>query len=63
MTAAEHTEPPAGTRAVCCACGRYTSAAVPVRYVERPSGPGLTLYACPDCAPKITPGQYRERDM
>ncbi|MEV0438964.1 hypothetical protein AB0I84_09430 [Streptomyces spectabilis] len=42
--------------AVCCRCKRLTAAPVPVRYIERASGPGWTLYACPDCAPHLTPG-------
>ncbi len=42
--------------AVCWKCGRLTLAPVAVRYVERASGPGVTLYACPDCAPRLTPG-------
>ena len=37
--------------AVCCRCERDTVAPVPVRYVERASGPGVTVYACPDRAP------------
>lgn len=41
---------------ICCHCERETTAPVPVRYIESPSGPGRTLYACPDCAPKLTPG-------
>lgn len=40
----------------CCRCGRETAAPVGVRYIERASGPGVTLYACPDCAPHLTPG-------
>jgi len=42
--------------AVCCRCKRLTFAPVAVRYVERVSGPGWTLYACPDCAPHLAPG-------
>ncbi|AJC60162.1 hypothetical protein [Streptomyces sp. 769] len=42
--------------AVCCRCGRPTLAPVAVRYVERASGPGVTVYACPDCAPRLTLG-------
>ncbi|MEV0444554.1 hypothetical protein AB0I84_14320 [Streptomyces spectabilis] len=42
--------------AVCCRCGRATLAPVEVRYIERASGPGVTLYACPDCAPRLMPG-------
>lgn len=42
--------------AVCCHCHQKTEAPVVVRYVERVSGPGWTLHACPDCAPKLLPG-------
>lgn len=37
-------------------CERETVAPVAVRYIERESGPGVTLYACPDCAPHLAPG-------
>ncbi|WP_167350592.1 hypothetical protein [Streptomyces yangpuensis] len=33
-----------------------TVAPVAVRHIERASGPGVTVYACPDCAPLLTPG-------
>lgn len=42
--------------AVCVLCERETFAPVAVRYIERASGPGETLYACPDCAPHLAPG-------
>ncbi|MBT2489993.1 hypothetical protein J7E96_16005 [Streptomyces sp. ISL-96] len=42
--------------AVYCRCERLTLAPVAVRYIEPASGPGVTLYACPDCAPRLTPG-------
>jgi hypothetical protein len=41
------------TAAICCRCNRDTAAPIAVRYIERPSGPGVPVYACPDCAPKI----------
>jgi hypothetical protein len=41
---------------VCCQCQRATEAAVPVRDVERQSGAGWSLYACPDCVHLIPPG-------
>ncbi|WP_431044433.1 hypothetical protein ACQUSR_22660 [Streptomyces sp. P1-3] len=44
------------TGVACCRCERMTVAPVAVRYVERASGSGVTLYACPDCAPHLTPG-------
>ncbi|MFM9445035.1 hypothetical protein [Streptomyces acidiscabies] len=42
-------ELPAPFGAVCCHCERWSAAAIPCRYIERASGPGVTLYACPDC--------------
>ncbi|WP_416970380.1 hypothetical protein [Streptomyces sp. 4F14] len=42
-------ELPAPFRAECCQCGRWSAAAIACRYIERASGPGVTLYACPDC--------------
>ena len=48
--------PPAGASAfICCECGRDTAAPVQVRYIERPSAPGVAVYACPDCAPWLSP--------
>lgn len=41
---------------VCCQCQRASEAAVPVRDIERQSGPGWTLYACPDCIYLIQTG-------
>jgi hypothetical protein len=45
---------------VCCGCTTLTSAPIAVRWIPRASGPGVTLYACPSCAPKLgaaaTPG-------
>lgn len=40
----------------CCRCRHWTFAPVPVRYIERASGPGVTLYACPRHAVAFTPG-------
>ncbi|MGW1280111.1 hypothetical protein ACWD4V_24585 [Streptomyces tsukubensis] len=48
--------PPPARNAICCDCGRPTYAPVPVRHIERGSGPGYTVYACPRCAPDVTPG-------
>ncbi|WP_338684809.1 hypothetical protein QD712_30200 [Streptomyces acidiscabies] len=42
-------EPPASFGAHCCRCERWTLAPVICREIERMSGPGVTLYACPDC--------------
>jgi hypothetical protein len=44
------------TAALCCRCERETAAPVAVRYIEQASDPGVTLYACPDCAPHLVPG-------
>ncbi len=44
------------TATSCCRCERMTVAPVAVRHIERASGPGVTVYACPDCAPLLTPG-------
>lgn len=48
---------------VCCRCRRATEAAVPVRDIPRPSGPGFTLYACPDCAHLIPPGPVTNDEL
>ncbi|MFK0289964.1 hypothetical protein ACIQU6_05660 [Streptomyces sp. NPDC090442] len=49
----------------CCACGRETSAAVPVSAIDRVSGPPVLVYACPDDAPHLiprpTPGELIRR--
>ncbi|MFF0446200.1 hypothetical protein ACFYT4_07265 [Streptomyces sp. NPDC004609] len=47
--------PPART-AICCRCGRATTAPVEIRYIERSNAPGLTLYACPEDAIALQPG-------
>ncbi|MFE4594144.1 hypothetical protein [Streptomyces laurentii] len=52
-TPAEATPTPSG--ATCCRCKRWTYAPVEVGYIERPSGPGVTLYACPSHAVSMTP--------
>ncbi|MFF4220668.1 hypothetical protein [Streptomyces nondiastaticus] len=44
--------------AECCECGIRTNAPVVVRHIEQSSGPGVTLYACPPCAPTLTPGPH-----
>lgn len=52
---------PEPSGAVCCRCHQWTYAPVAVRYIERPSGPGVTLYACPSHATEFphgpTPGE------
>ncbi|MEV4868460.1 hypothetical protein [Streptomyces syringium] len=49
---------PAALVVACCECGNVTSAPVEVRYIERQSGPGFPLYACPGCAPSLVPGPH-----
>lgn len=50
--------------AVCCRCHQWTHAPVPVRYIPRPSGAGVTLYACPSHAVEFphgpTPGELEQ---
>jgi hypothetical protein len=41
---------------MCVRCQRITEVPVLVREVHAGSGPGFNVYACPDCAPHITPG-------
>lgn len=41
--------------ATCCGCHRETHAPIPVRSIERQSGPPVTISACPDCAPRYNP--------
>ncbi|MEV7278132.1 hypothetical protein [Streptomyces sp. NPDC093111] len=50
------THAPELTGAMCSRCHHWTAAPVPVRYVERVSGPGVTLYACPSHAVAMIPG-------
>ncbi|MBB5934604.1 hypothetical protein [Streptomyces zagrosensis] len=47
--------PQNGRSATCLRCKRLTYAPIEVRYTERASGPGVALYACPDCAPRYVP--------
>lgn len=47
---------PFGFGAHCCRCGRWSPGAVAVRYIERASGPGVTLYACPEHAAELGAG-------
>ncbi|MEU5439082.1 hypothetical protein AB0G73_37930 [Streptomyces sp. NPDC020719] len=37
-------------------CGHPTGAPVAIRQIHRTSGAGFTLYACPGCAPRYSPG-------
>ncbi|MFJ2132954.1 hypothetical protein ACIOMQ_19110 [Streptomyces sp. NPDC087845] len=45
-----------GHVAFCIECQTVTRAPIPVRYIESSSGPGTTLYACPDHAVKLGAG-------
>lgn len=47
---------PAVTTARCMKCHRLTAAPIPVRWIQTTSGPGATLWACPDHAPEVAPG-------
>lgn len=47
---------PAVQVALCVRCHRNTTAPIAVRWIESTSGPGTTLWACPDHAPELTPG-------
>ncbi|WP_405817283.1 hypothetical protein OG241_22420 [Streptomyces sp. NBC_01390] len=47
---------PTPSGALCCHCGRWSVAAVACRHIERVSGPGVTLYACPECLPVVGVG-------
>ncbi|MFE0425934.1 hypothetical protein [Streptomyces sp. NPDC058953] len=53
------TPPPEPLTAVCCVCARTTTAPVEVAYIERASGPGRVVYACPEDAAIPTPGPGR----
>ncbi|MBT2489822.1 hypothetical protein J7E96_15125 [Streptomyces sp. ISL-96] len=49
-------ELPAVNVALCIKCNKLTNAPVPVRWIQSNSGPGTTLYACPDHAAELAPG-------
>ncbi|MFD7069853.1 hypothetical protein ACFV97_21780 [Streptomyces sp. NPDC059913] len=53
----------AGHVALCVDCKRVTHAPIPVRYVESNSGPGTTLYACPDHAVALGSGPTPEDEL
>lgn len=46
----------AGRVALCVTCHTLTNAPVAVRWIQSTSGPGTTLYACPDHAAELAPG-------
>ncbi|SCK28701.1 hypothetical protein YUWDRAFT_02122 [Streptomyces sp. AmelKG-D3] len=43
----------AGRVALCIECKTVTRAPISVRWIQSSSGPGTTLYACPDHAVKL----------
>ncbi|MFJ6568908.1 hypothetical protein ACIQNU_15920 [Streptomyces sp. NPDC091292] len=49
--------------ALCCRCRKRTYAPVAVRYVERTSGSGVTLYACPSHAVALGAGPTPEDQL
>lgn len=51
---------PASFGACCVRCHEWTYAPVPVGYIERPSGPGWTQYACPTDAVSFGAGPTPE---
>ncbi|OKJ50845.1 hypothetical protein [Streptomyces sp. CB02115] len=50
----------AGHVALCVECKTVTRAPVPVRWIQSTSGPGTTLYACPDHAVTLGAGPTPE---
>ncbi|MFF2788661.1 hypothetical protein ACFVT6_18125 [Streptomyces sp. NPDC058049] len=50
------TPPPLGNVAVCVKCHCLTATPVAVRHIESTSGPGTTLWACPEHAASVAPG-------
>ncbi|MFE4860773.1 hypothetical protein [Streptomyces sp. NPDC056670] len=58
MTTAEELFPLVlpGRVALCIECKTLTRAPIAVRWIQSTSGPGATLYACPDHAVKLGAG-------
>ncbi|MFJ7588408.1 hypothetical protein ACIQZO_13685 [Streptomyces sp. NPDC097617] len=52
--------PPTGDVAVCIVCHEQTEAPVAVREIHSTSGPGTTLWACPDHAVQLGAGPTAE---
>ncbi|MFE3946052.1 hypothetical protein ACFXPV_29980 [Streptomyces sp. NPDC059118] len=50
----------AGRVALCIECRELTRAPIPVRWIQSNSGPGTTLYACPDHAVTLGAGPTPE---
>ncbi|MFC7817316.1 hypothetical protein ACFUTR_22065 [Streptomyces sp. NPDC057367] len=45
-----------GHVALCVVCKTDTKAPVPIRDIPSTSGPGMTLYACPEHVVDVSPG-------
>ncbi|GGZ12232.1 hypothetical protein GCM10010387_00080 [Streptomyces inusitatus] len=50
-------------RTTATVCGHITSAPVAIRWIQTASGPGRTLYACPDCVHLYNPGPHWDDDV
>lgn len=48
--------PSFGHVALCVVCKKVTKTPVPVRDIPSTSGPGTTLYACPEHVADVCPG-------
>lgn len=57
MSEQQHENPGGARRPVrmCVRCGTVTDQPVVVSEVHQATGPGFSVYACPDCAPHIPP--------
>ncbi|MFJ9108207.1 hypothetical protein [Streptomyces sp. NPDC102283] len=53
----------AGRVALCIECKTVTRAPVPVRWIQSTSGPGTTLYVCPDHAVQLGAGPTPEDEI
>ncbi|MBW1603390.1 hypothetical protein JJV70_15020 [Streptomyces sp. JJ66] len=53
----------AGHVALCVVCETYTRAPVPARWIPSASGPGTTLYACPEHATDLAPGPTPDDEL
>ncbi|MFJ6573131.1 hypothetical protein ACIQNU_37555 [Streptomyces sp. NPDC091292] len=63
MTRDGLTSEPAVTVALCVECRTLTNAPVAVRWIHSDSGPGTTLYACPQHAMKQGAGPTPEDEL
>ncbi|MFJ1549510.1 hypothetical protein [Streptomyces sp. NPDC088246] len=53
----------AGRVALCVECHEVTRAPIPVRWMQSNSGPGTTIYACPEHAVKLGAGPTPEDEL